>query len=243
MAKYTDITLGITSNWLLGDSNWDVENNVNLSVIRALLIPEVEAVSNNVASPVAGDFYIVGAVGTEDFLGHDNELAYYRGATEGWVFVAAAPRIVKYNKTTSQLIRWDGSNWISFVQLANLVEDVTPELGGSLDCLNKTIIKANTVTFNGEVANTGVGAQTVDFATGQKQKFTITGATTITLDPPAGVGNFQLKLINAGSSITWGTTILWVGGVEPTWSGAGTDILTLYYDGTTYYGMAGIAFS
>lgn len=126
--------------------------------------------------------------------------------------------------------------------LSNIVEDITPELGTALDCINNSIGNAKTVTFTGEVVNSGIGVQTVDWTTGQKQKFTFTGATTLSFTSPPGAGNLVLKMINPAANITWGTVILWHGGLEPVWTTTGTDLLSIYYDGTDYYGMAGLNF-
>lgn len=150
---------------------------------------------------------------------------------------------VRYTGTLTAINVKDALDELDTNKITALVDDTTPELGGTLDCVDNDIDNAKTITFNSEIANTGTGAQTVDWNNGQKQKFTISGATTITFTPPQGASNLVLKLINPGSDIAWGTTILWAGGVTPSWSTTGTDLLSLYYDGTNYYGMFGLSFS
>ena len=63
-----------------------------------------------------------------------------------------------------------------------------------------------------------------------------------------GPCNLVLKIIHSGGgrTITWNDSpdILWPGGTAPTLSSsAGTDIVAFYYDGTSYYGQASVAFA
>ncbi|MBC8437046.1 hypothetical protein H8D85_01835 [bacterium] len=48
-----------------------------------------------------------------------------------------------------------------------------------------------------------------------------------------------------GHTITWDNNVKWAGGTAPTLStGANAiDILSFYFDGTTYYGVASLDFS
>ena len=70
---------------------------------------------------------------------------------------------------------------------------------------------------------------------------------TYTFTPPtSGDTTIKLKLVQdaTGNRVpTWPSNINWAGG-EPTWSTAANavDIATIYYDGTEYWGMAGIGF-
>lgn len=99
------------------------------------------------------------------------------------------------------------------------------------------------VTFDAEIANTGT-TPTINWTNGNKQKATITAATTVTFTAPAGPSNLTLKIVNGGAgAITWPATVKWPGGTEPTWTTTGTDICSLYYDGTNYYGAAGLDYS
>ena len=38
-------------------------------------------------------------------------------------------------------------------------------------------------------------------------------------------------------------TVDWAGGTEPSWTASGVDIVAFFYDGTTYFGVASLAFS
>ena len=96
-------------------------------------------------------------------------------------------------------------------------------------------------------ANGNSGATpTINCANGRNQSIVLNAATvtfTVPSNPVAGQG-YRLKLIQDGSGsrdpvfTTW--DIKWEGATEPTWStGADdVDILTLWYDGTNWYGGA-----
>ena len=115
------------------------------------------------------------------------------------------------------------------------------------DLNNADILNARSITFNSEVTITPAGSPvtaTADWTAGQKQKITITTATTVSFTAPTGQSNLTLKITNGGTgTITWPGTVKWPGGTEPTWTTTGTDIASFYYDGTDYYGMAGLAFA
>jgi hypothetical protein len=110
-------------------------------------------------------------------------------------------------------------------------------------------VAAKVITFAAEFDNGDSGAaDTIDFGAGQKQKSTLTANCTYTFTPPAGPGNFILKVIQdvTGSrTVTWPATVKWdTAGTAPTLSTAGgsVDIISFYYDGTNYYGQAGLDF-
>ena len=107
--------------------------------------------------------------------------------------------------------------------------------------------------FDSEYANTvTTSACTVDWGVGNKQKLTLDANCAVTLTAPDGVGNFLLKLVQDGTgsrTVTWATTlseeINWAGGTAPTLTetGGGIDIITFYYDGANYFGVASLAFA
>ena len=134
--------------------------------------------------------------------------------------------------------------------LEDLVDDTTPTLGGNLDASDKNITGIGRASFTQELDNGTKEANfSVDFATDQKQKATLTAnAMTLTLDTTSvGVGNYLLKIVNGGlATLTWASesgAILWVGGVTPTLTASGTDIVTFYFDGTNWFGVASLAFA
>jgi uncharacterized protein YaiE (UPF0345 family) len=120
-----------------------------------------------------------------------------------------------------------------------------------IDSASSGVKVANTVYFAAETA-TAVGhlaTGTIDWNVSQKQKLTITGTgITIQFTDPAGPCNLLLKVVQGdGSDVigTWDGDIKWAGGEAPTLStGNGEiDILSFYWDGTNYFGVASLDFA
>ncbi len=88
------------------------------------------------------------------------------------------------------------------------------------------------------------GTRTADFSAGNVVTATVaTSANTfaVTNPPATGIyGGFTLILTNGGSqTVTWMTTTIWGGGVAPTLTASGVDVLTFFTinGGTTWYGF------
>ena len=91
-------------------------------------------------------------------------------------------------------------------------------------------------------------ADTIDWTTGNKQKSTLTDNCTFTFTAPTGPCNILLRLVQdaTGSrTVTWPATVKWPGGTAPTLTTTANaiDIVTFYYDGTNYNGVANLDFS
>lgn len=108
---------------------------------------------------------------------------------------------------------------------------------------------AGTISFASEIDNGNSStADTVDWTAGNKQRSTLTGNCTFTFTAPSGPCNLILKLIQDGTgsrTVTWPATVKWPSGSAPTLSTAASsiDIVSFYYDGTNYFGQAGLNFS
>ena len=138
--------------------------------------------------------------------------------------------------------------WLTALQadvdgaLENIVEDLTPQLGGELDA------QANTIGFTQQTA-TGDGTTTVDWRLGNKFYFTFGAQNDIfTFIAPTYACNLilVLKQDGVGSRLaTWPGTVLWPSNVAPTLSTgvAAVDIVALYWDGTSYHSVANLNFS
>ena len=89
-------------------------------------------------------------------------------------------------------------------------------------------------------------AQTLDWNNGNIQFIDISGATgtvSLTLNNPAIGASYVLKIKQGASStnVSWPGTVKWPGGVTPTittTSGA-FDVISMFYDGTSYYASSG----
>lgn len=91
-------------------------------------------------------------------------------------------------------------------------------------------------------------ADTIDWTQGNKQKSTLTGNCTFTFTAPGGPASLILKLVQdaTGSrTVTWPAAVHWSGGTAPTLTTTANkvDIITFYYDGTTYFGNSTLNFT
>lgn len=122
-----------------------------------------------------------------------------------------------------------------------------------------TISTTGAVSFTGAVVQStkgfaaaeysaGSGAPgTITWSNGQNQVRTLTSSGTMTFASPTAGATYKLRIVQGGSgsyTITW-PTIKWAGGAAPTLSTAvgAIDIVTLYYNGTDYYGQAATGFA
>jgi len=143
--------------------------------------------------------------------------------------------------TTTYLAGFETDGSIVEVPLPLLVNETTPKLGAELDAQD------NTIGFTLQ-EQTGVTTTTnINWTLGNKAKFTFgAGNETLTFTAPSKPTSLLLLIVQdvTGSrTITW-PTIKWLGGTAPTLSTleANHDMVALFYDGTNYYGSAGIGF-
>jgi len=84
---------------------------------------------------------------------------------------------------------------------------------------------------------------TIDWSLSTKFDFIMDDDYEIIFSPPQGACNLVLKLTNGGiGTITWDDTVYWIAGTEPEWTASGVDIVSFFYDGSYYYGAAGLDF-
>ena len=127
--------------------------------------------------------------------------------------------------------------------LNNVVEDITPQAGGEFD------FQAHSAGFTLQTYTGVVGTTTIDWTAGNKAKFTFgAGNETLAFTAPSKPCSLTLVVIQdstGGRTITWPSTVKWVGGTAPTLSTAANaiDIISFFYDGTNYYGVASLNFS
>lgn len=115
---------------------------------------------------------------------------------------------------------------------------------------SRDLTNVRTASFGTEFDN---GAQagpnyTVDWNNNQKQVVTLSGNLTLSFTAPVGTGNFLLRVVQDGTggrTITWPASVKWPSGTAPTLSAGANaeDIVTFYYNGTDYYGVASLNFS
>lgn len=111
----------------------------------------------------------------------------------------------------------------------------TEKLRVNGDLLAKRYVKTQQATISPTGSSLGI-----DLSQGEIIPITLgANITTLTLTNPL-IGSYILKITQdatGGRTITWPASIKWPGGTAPTLSAASkTDIITLIYDGTNYYG-------
>ncbi|GAH23886.1 unnamed protein product, partial [marine sediment metagenome] len=108
---------------------------------------------------------------------------------------------------------------------------------------------AHTVGFTQQAFTATDGSTTIDWKLGNKFEFTFDDENqTFTFTAPTNPCNLVLVLIQdvTGSrTADWPGTVKWADGTAPTLSTAGDsiDIVSFYYDGTSYYGVGNNAFA
>ena len=214
------LILGDTGEWIAGDgTDLDIvsSNDMELGVGRDLI---VTAVRSAILSVGAGDIYM------ND--GATEKLHFDLDTTVGEVDIN-----LKTNGDDLVFNQFDGNEVVRFTDEGHV--QVT-----------------NNVVFAAETANTiGNGATgTIDWGSSQKQKVTITGTgITCNFTNPRGPCNLLLKVVQGdGSDViaTWDGDIKWPGNdTVPTLStGNGDiDIISFYFDGNNYFGVASLDFA
>ena len=131
--------------------------------------------------------------------------------------------------------------------IVNVSEDTTPQLGGPLTGAGNTVSNVQLEDYKETVYALTYGATlTPDAVNGNVQKTTLTGDVTINGFSNAETGQSITLLLtqDATGSRTLTTTMKMAGG-DSTLSTASSsiDILTIFYDGTNYYGSLAKNFS
>ena len=119
--------------------------------------------------------------------------------------------------------------------------------GGPVNLQDNDLIRPNLKDYSEEVStkNNISSVAAISFTDGNVQTATVTGTVSIQFtDPPSSgkAGTITLILTNGGSAtITWDTDVVWPGGVTPTLSSSGTDVLSFLTTdgGSTIYGFVG----
>lgn len=179
--------------------------NVGLGYLAASSI--TTGASNTILGPVAGDVITTGSKNVC--------IGYNAGPTSG----TTSDRLYIHNSRAgaSSLIYGD------FATGAVTINGTLNVTGG---------------TSVGGYTDDGTGT-TIDFSATPVHRIAPTAASnpTYTFTAPVAGATVTLIGVNLGAAgtITWPATLKWVGGTEPTWTAAGTDIVRMVYDGTNYW--------
>ena len=133
--------------------------------------------------------------------------------------------------------------------LVNVVEDTTPQLGGTLDAqgneINNVILEDYKETIY--TGGTTTGTITPDVVNGNVQSITLTGSITFNAfsNPEAGqTMTLIVKQPSSGGPYTLTSTMKFAGGTNTLSTAADAiDIISVVYDGTNYYASLATNFS
>ena len=121
-------------------------------------------------------------------------------------------------------------------------------LASSIGMNNLNVGSANTYTYNSEYANTASGSTVaVNWQNGARQSLTVNANTTLSFSAnPVGPTMLTLRVVQGNSyTLTMPSGIKYQGGTPYaiTSSSGAQDILSFYWNGSTYYCSYGLAFS
>ena len=135
-------------------------------------------------------------------------------------------------------------NTTSAIAESDITDDGTKVTVGHDLCISETAY------FDAVQTATGDGSTTIDWGLGNKFVFTHGAMNeTFTFTSPGGPCSLTLVMIQDGAgsrTSTWPGTVKWPSnGTAPTLSTgiADVDIVTFFWDGTSYYGQAGLDFA
>jgi hypothetical protein len=159
----------------------EVTHNQGLDRLDAFVTPVVVDIADSPpGSPSVGDLYIVGTSPTDDFTGHENELAQYQSG--GWLFYTPFKWMDAVVEALDTRMAYDGSGWVPFglimkdtgeyLRVGHQQEDVTVDSGSSKDTTIEIPSRSILLTVNVRVltAVTGVSSFDVGIA-GETGKF------------------------------------------------------------------------
>lgn len=130
--------------------------------------------------------------------------------------------------------------------IANVVDDTTPQLGGTLDGQGNLVQDVELENYKEDIHALGTtsGTITPDVANGNVQTITLNGDLTFSAfaNPEAGQ-SMTLIIDTNGTGRTLTSTMLFSGGTKTLSTTDTTDIMTVFYDGTTYYASLATNFS
>ena len=155
--------------------------------------------------------------------------------------------------TPSALLDVGGGSATSIDGTDDLLVKDDAEIDDDLFVTDDTTIGGNisigeTAYFDAEYDNGNSStADTINWRLGNKQKSTLTDDCTFTFTEPVGACSLILKLVQDGTgsrTVTWPADVLWPNNTAPTLTTTATyvDLITFYYDGIDFYGLAGFDF-
>lgn len=159
----------------------EVTHNQGLDRLDAFVTPVVADIADSPpGSPAVGDLYIVGSSASDDFTGHENELAQYQSG--GWAFYSPFKWMDAVVESLDSRMTYDGSGWVPFglimkdtgeyLRVGHNQEDVTVDSGSSKDTTIEIPSRSILLTVNVRVLTAVTGASSFDVGiSGETSKF------------------------------------------------------------------------
>lgn len=173
------------------------------------------------ASPSAGDVYIVDVASGDWSTATVDDIAHYYSSA--WHFYTPIEGLSVWCVADNLRVYYDGTDWAAYTPTASLPDHIS----------------GKTIDFDSEYDNGTISANTtIDWNNGNNQVVTLGASVTLTWSN-MGVGHKQLRVLQdaTGSRVPTLPSGKWAGGSAGTFSTAGDaeDILSIYYNGTSYY--------
>lgn len=123
-------------------------------------------------TPADGDCYLINGTGAGDWLGHDDEIAFYMNT--GWLFIPVQEGFRAWVKDEALWIGREAASWVTLATGTSAVPDET------------TAAEYRTGTTTGEYISPDVAWDAADYVA-------LTDATTVAVDMSTGI-NFTLTI-------------------------------------------------
>ena len=152
--------------------------------------------------------------------------------------------VLTYNSTSGNLeLQAAAAGGIS-----NVVEDTTPQLGGTLDGQANTVQDIQLENYKETVYTSGTttGTITPDVANGNVQSITLSGNITFNAFANAEAGQSMTLIIKqptSGGPYTLTSTMAFATDNTLSSTNSAVDIMTVLYDGSTYYASLATGFA
>lgn len=250
---YTQSSISITASQV-SDFDTEVSNNVNVSANTTHISSDgsdhtfINQDVTSGSSPVLSNTNMTGNVSV-----WTNDSGYLTDITSE--LISDLSNVVFTTLSSNDILRYNGTNFINVdfdTEVSNNTDVAANTTHRSSDgsdhtFINQDVTTTGTPTFGSVTVNDALfdsvydngnsgATATVDWTNGNLQEITLDQNTTLSFTDPSSSARVQL-LISGGAtySITW-PTITWLtsGGTAPTLDG--NDIVTLFFDGTNYYG-------
>ena len=242
----TAVTIGGAAITRVGGTDVAVADggtNISTYAVGDLLYASTTGVLSKLADVATGQYLASGGVNTAPAYATLNQAAV-AGLTTGSSPAFAGVSLGTGELTAGSINRASGSLTLEIgdaaqITATNALVTVAHDL-----CINETAY------FDAVQTATGDGTTTIDWGLGNKFVFTHGAMNeTFTFTSPGGPCSLTLVMIQDGAgsrTSTWPGTVKWPSnGTAPTQStgAADVDIVTFFWDGTSYYGQAALDFA